>query len=651
MGGRDIHYKDASLLEKGYIQPSNSPYGHPVLFVKKKNGNLRMCIDYRSLNQQTVKSRYPLPRIDDLFDRLQGAQVFSSIDLQSAYYQVRLKPEDVPKTAFTTPLGLYEFRVLCFGLTNAPGTFQNIMNDVLRDVIGKFVIVYLDDIVVYSKNKAEHYRHLEIVLSLLRNHELYANLAKCKFVQPELHFLGHIVGADGLRVDPQKVAIVKDWPVPKDRTALQKFWGLANYFRKFIMGWASLVSALQLQLKRDDAFEWNNECDAAFADIKHALCNAPVLALPDLDRPFEVICDACGVGVGAVLLQDGRPVAFDGKRLSPAEQNYGVGEQELLAVIHALELWRCYLDGTDFTVVTDHSPNTFFASKAVLSPRQTRWAERLSRFQFTWEYRPGRVNVADPLSRHPSFTAEKATTDKQSVKQISTHPKFCANTMLATAVTTHLSQLSLSSVTDADIEVENAEAAATDNDMLSQIVQGYETDPWFASASNTALLDTYQGLYYRGHALVVPDLPELRRTILRELHDANYAGHVGSERTIHNVQRMYWWPGMHTAIREYVRGCQVCQQDKHLQHHPAGKLMPLPIPSHAWEYVTADRITSLPKTKHGYTAILVVVDRLTKMTHFMPCKNESTAQDMARLFVDHVETPWYATIHHHRQRP
>ena len=273
-----------------------------MLFVKKKNGSLRMCIDYRSLNQQTVKSRYPLPRIDDLFDRLQGAQVFSSIDLQSAYYQVRLKPEDVPKTAFTTPMGLYEFRVLCFGLTNAPGTFQNIMNDVLRDVINKFVIVYLDDIVVYSKNKAEHYKHLEIVLSLLRSHELYANLAKCKFVQPELHFLGHIVGADGLRVDPQKVAIVKDWPVPRERTALQKFWGLANYFRKFIMGWASLVSALQLQLKRADAFEWNNECDAAFADIKHALCNAPVLALPDLNKPFEVVCDACGVGVGAVLL-------------------------------------------------------------------------------------------------------------------------------------------------------------------------------------------------------------------------------------------------------------------------------------------------------------------------------------------------------------
>ena len=246
----ELNTQVASLLQKGYIQPSSSPYGHPVLFVKKKNGNLRMCIDYRSLNQQTVKNRYPLPRIDDLFDQLQGAKVFSSIDLQSAYYQVRLKLEDVPKTAFTTPLGLYEFRVLCFGLTNAPGTFQNIMNDVLKDVIGKFVIVYLDDIVVFSKNQADHYKHLQFVLQLLREHELYANLAKCKFVQPELHFLGHIVGAQGLRVDPQKVAIVQDWPVPKDKNSLQKFWGLGNYFRKFIMGWAVLVFALQALLKK-----------------------------------------------------------------------------------------------------------------------------------------------------------------------------------------------------------------------------------------------------------------------------------------------------------------------------------------------------------------------------------------------------------------
>ena len=195
---------------------------------------------------------------------------------------------------------------------------------------------------------------------------------------------------------------------------------------------------------KSDNFEWNADCDTAFDGIKHALCNAPVLALPDSNEPFEVICDACGVGLGAVLLQDGRPVAFDGKRLSPAEQNYSAGERELLAVIHALELWRCYLDGVEFTVVTDHNPNTFFATKALLSPRQTRWAERLSRFQFCWEYRPGRVNVADPLSRHPSFSA---------------------NMVCATIATVELAQLSLSSVTDADIVAEND--AAADIEMLS----------------------------------------------------------------------------------------------------------------------------------------------------------------------------------------
>ena len=398
-----------ALLEKGHIQPSCSPYGSPVLFVRKASGELRMCVDYRALNEQTIKNKYPLPRIDELFDQLQGASVFSSIDLQSAYNQVRLKSEDIPKTAFTTPFGLFEFKVLCFGLTNAPGTFQNIMNDVLRPYLDKFVLVYLDDIVIFSKNREEHMIHLELVLQLLRKHKLYAKMSKCKFVQPELQFLGHIIGAKGLQVDPRKIAIVKDWPVPESRNELQKFYGLANYFRKFVLGWANLVDPLQQLLRKSKEYVWTQECNDAFTGLKDALCNAPVLALPDLNKAFEVVCDACGVGMGAVLLQEGKPVAFEGKRLSAAEQNYDVGEQEMLAVLNALELWRCYLDGTDFTVVTDHSPNTFFANKKLLSPRQRRWAERLSAFKFTWEYRPGRINVADPISRHPSFFGERDT--------------------------------------------------------------------------------------------------------------------------------------------------------------------------------------------------------------------------------------------------
>ena len=402
---QEVDKQVKALLAKGYIRPSSSPYGAPVIFVLKADGTLRMCIDYRGLNKQTVKNRFPIPRIDDLFDQLAGAKVFSSIDLQSAYHQVRLKPEDVPKTAFTTPMGLYESLVLTFGLTNAPGTFQSVMNEVLGDVIGKFVLVYLDDLVIFSKNAEGHVEHVRIVLGLLRRHKLYAKLAKCTFMQSELKFLGHIVGAQGLQVDPKKVAIVRDWPVPTGVALLRSFLGLANYFRKFVQGWSALVAPLQRLTKKDKEFVWSAECDQAFEGVKEALTHAPVLALPDLNNRFEVICDACGVGLGAVPVQGGRPIAFEGKRMSEAEQKYTTGEKELLAVVHALELWRCYLDGVEFTVVTDHSPNTFFHTQAVLSPRQARWAEKLSRFSFQWEYRAGRNNVADPLSRHPDIMA------------------------------------------------------------------------------------------------------------------------------------------------------------------------------------------------------------------------------------------------------
>ena len=627
-----------ALLAKGHIRPSCSPYGSPVLFVKKATGGLRMCIDFRGLNEQTIKNRYPLPRIDELFDKLQGATVFSGIDLQSAYNQVRLKPEDVPKTAFTTPFGLFEFKVLCFGLTNAPGTFQNIMNDVLKDVIGKFVLVYLDDIVIYSHSEEEHMLHLKIVLELLRAHKLYAKLSKCKFVQSELKFLGHIISAKGIQVDPAKVSIVKDWPVPKSKHDMQKFLGLANYFRKFIMGYAQLVAPMQQLTKKDKDYAWTEECNAAFTGVKNALCAAPVLALPDLQRPFEVVCDASGVGLGAVLIQDGRPISFWAKRLSEAEQNYAVGEQEMLAVVHALELWHCYLDGPDFTVVTDHSPNVFFANKKLLNPRQKRWNERIQPYKFEWEYRPGRTNVADPLSRHPSFFAESSTV--AAALRSSAAASFPAmSSILASSlasITARISAVSMAAPANTNAEAENEAAQQQDQDMLSQIVQGYDTDPWFQQEHHVAGLELYNGLFYKGDALVIPDNAELKNFILRELHDSNYCGHVGYHRTQHNVQRRYWWPGMAAEIREYVQGCQVCQRDKASNQKPAGLLQPIEVPYNGWDHATMDRITQLPKTKRGHTAILVVVDKLTKMTRFAPVKNESTAADIAQAFVEHV---------------
>lgn len=348
------------MLAKGYIEPSRSPYGAPILFVQKKDGTLRMVIDYRALNKLTVKNRYPLPRIDDLLGNLQGASIFSSLDLMSGYHQIQISDEDVPKTAFRTAMGLFQWRLLSFGLTNAPATFQAVMNNVFGHLLGRSVLVYLDDILIFSKTPEEHLQHLREVLQILRDANLYAKLSKCTFGTHELEFLGHIISKDGLKVDPKKTAAVTSWPVPKDVSHVRSFLGLANYFEKFIRNYAMMVTPLTDLTRKDRAWLWTPECQKAFEAVKAALSTAPVLSLPDFTKPFEMVCDASRFGLGAVLYQEGKPVAFESRKLSPAERNYTTSEQELLAVIHALRTWRCYLEGAmEFVVVTDHQPNTF----------------------------------------------------------------------------------------------------------------------------------------------------------------------------------------------------------------------------------------------------------------------------------------------------
>ena len=344
--------------------------------------------------------------------------------------------------------------------------------------------------------------------------------------------------------------------------------------------------------------------------MKKALTGAPVLALPDLNSRFEVICDACGVGLGAVLVQGGRPIAFEGKRMTEAEQKYGTGEKELLAVVHALELWRCYLDGVEFTVVTDHSPNTFFHTQAVLSPRQARWAERLSRFSFQWEYRAGRTNVADPLSRHPLILANIV-----------------------------LCGLSIEAGTDDSTDDSSTDDGVADaTDVVADILAGYANDAWFADDANIAKegLHLQHGAYWKGNAIAVPDVASAKAAILKELHGSNYAGHVGIHRTVYNVKRIYWWPEMAKDIREFVKACDACQHNKGLQRAGAGKLMPLPVPAAAWECGTIDRITHLPKTAKGHTSIFVAVDKLTKMVRLAPGHDTDNAEATADLFKDTV---------------
>ncbi|GKD29082.1 putative reverse transcriptase domain-containing protein [Tanacetum coccineum] len=298
------------LLEKGFIRPSSSPWGAPVLFVKKKDGSFRMCIDYRELNKLTVKNRYPLPRIDDLFDQLQGSSVYSKIDLRSGYHQLRIKEEDILITAFRTRYGHFEFQVMPFGLTNAPAVFMDLMNRVCKPYLDKFVIVFIDDILIYSKNDEEHEKHLRIILELLKEEKLYAKFSKCDFWLDSVQFLGHVIDRSGVHVDPAKIEAIKSWAAPTTPTEVRQFLGLAGYYRRFIEGFSLISKPLTKLTQKNKKYEWGSEEEEAFQTLKQKLCSAPILALPEGTEDFVVYCDASLKGYGAVLMQREKVIAW-----------------------------------------------------------------------------------------------------------------------------------------------------------------------------------------------------------------------------------------------------------------------------------------------------------------------------------------------------
>ncbi|KAD4586602.1 hypothetical protein E3N88_24203 [Mikania micrantha] len=334
------------LLDKGFIRPSFSPWGAPVLFVKKKDGTFRMCIDYRELNKVTIKNRYPLPRIDDLFDQLQGSSYYSKIDLRSGYHQLRIQEEDIPKTAFRTRYGHYEFLVMPFGLTNAPAVFMDLMNRVCKPYLDKFVIVFIDDILIYSKTQEEHKEHLQLTLELLRKEKLYAKLSKCDFWIREVQFLGHVVNEQGIHVDKSKIEAIKNWEAPKTPTEVRQFLGLAGYYRRFIEGFSKIAQPLTALTHKDKKYLWTEKQEAAFQLLKQRLCSAPILSLPEGTDDFVVYCDASIQGLGCVLMQRDKVIAYASRQLKVHEKNYTTHDLELGAVVFALKIWRHYLYGT-----------------------------------------------------------------------------------------------------------------------------------------------------------------------------------------------------------------------------------------------------------------------------------------------------------------
>lgn len=377
-----------------------SPWGPPILFVRKKDGTLRLCIDYHQLNKLTIKNKYPLPRIDDLFDQVQGAKVFSKIDLRSDYHQIRIKEEDIYKTSFCNRYGQCKFVVLPFGLKNAPATFMSLIHGIFQPYLDKFLLIFIDYILIYSKNQEEHKEHLRIVLQTLRENHLYAKFSKCDFFKDQIQYLGHVILADGIVVDLEKIKTIMEWTAPKNVVDIRSFLGLDRYYHRFIEGFSKSTFPMTSLQKKGHAFQWTVECQQSFERLKHLLTTTPMIKVADPEKSFVVFKDGSKEGVGGVLTQEGKVIAYESQKLKEYEQQYSSYDLGLTVVVHALKLWQHYLLGKKFLLLTDHSILTNFFNQFSLSARHTRWTAFLSEFDFENKNLKGKENlVADALSR------------------------------------------------------------------------------------------------------------------------------------------------------------------------------------------------------------------------------------------------------------
>ncbi|KAM0929344.1 hypothetical protein ACQ4PT_001454 [Festuca glaucescens] len=596
MQKNEIEKQIRELLAQGVIRPSSSPFASPVLLVGKKDLSWRLCVDYRHLNAITVKNKYPLPVIDELLDELAGAKWFTSLDLRSGYHQIRMAECDEYKTAFQTHHGHFEYRVMPYGVTGGPATFQGVMNAILAPFLRQSVLVFVDDILIYSKTLADHAQHLQAVLEILAKNELKVKRSKCNFAKQEIQYLGHVISASGVSTDQGKIKPILQWQPPENVKELRWFLGMTGYYRKFIRGYGVISKNLTGLLKKGVPYTWTSATEESFQALKNALSSAPVLALPDFSKTFIIETDACSRGVGAVLLQEDHPLAFISKALGPRHLGLSTYEKECLAILMAVDKWRSYLQHGEFIIRTDQRSLMHLDDKRLTTSWQHKALTKMLGLQYKIIYKKGVDNrVADALSRHIHGDTEELQ-------------------VISACRPIWLEAVELGYTKDSEATQRLAQLA------LSSPIGNYTL---------------HKGLIrYKGRIWVGRN-PKLQQDIMHALHCSPIGGHSGFQATYHRIKHLFSWPGMKAHIRQFVAQCSVCQQAKTERVPYPGLLEPLAVPTGAWKVVTMDFITGLPKSSR-YDCIMVVVDKFSRYAHFVPLSHPFTALSVAMAYMKDI---------------
>jgi transposase InsO family protein len=675
----EAHLRD--LMNQGVIRESQSSYASPIVVLRKKSGELRVCIDYRKINQKIRRDLFPLPRIDESLEALSGSKIFSTLDLCSAYSQVAVHPDDVEKTAFTTPMGLFEAVRMPFGLANAPATFQRLMNRVLQGETYQHLLVYLDDIIVYSATVSEHIERLDRVFTRLTEHGLQLKAEKCSLFRAEVRFLGHVISKDGIQTDPGKTETIVQWPRPQTLKDLRRFTGFASYYRKFIRGFAQLAAPLH-QLTGELAAKkrgkrvpigelWTTTHEQAFAQLKQAFMDPPILGYPDFERPFVVETDASHYGLGAILSQEqeegSRVLAYASRGLRKSERNmdnYSSMKLELLAVKWAVvDKFRGYLQGAFFTIVTDNNPMTYLMSKSKITAVEQRWASALAGFNFVFKYRAGKHNGgADALSRMTVRPwDDEAAPGEELLAEIA------EVTLLPLPLQVEIASEEVSAVREGQVvrvsqmllDAEGTKATSLPIILPEKMAEFQKMDPvigplrrWYQSGQKPPLavrkatskdaqllcrqwdrLQFDQDILYRTlqdprmgplRQILLPRV--LRPTVLKSFHDDQ--GHQGVERTLALVRARCYWTRMERDVREHISHCERCIFSKEIKvQTPLGTIEA----TRPLEIVAMD-FTLLEKATDGRENVLVITDTFTKWTIAVPTRDQK-AETVARVLV------------------